>query len=77
MVKKVDIVLVDLSNIKNVSIGCCMELAWAQDNDKHTIVVMEKSNIHMHAFVLEAADIVFEQLEEALEYLQVFRTQEM
>jgi nucleoside 2-deoxyribosyltransferase len=66
-----DIVLVDLSNSgERVSIGTCFELAWASMLGKHTIVVMPEENIHQHAFVLEAADIVFETLEDAYKYLE-------
>jgi nucleoside 2-deoxyribosyltransferase len=52
-----------------VSIGGITELAWASILGKHTIVAMGKENIHRHAFVLEAADIVFETHDEAMSYL--------
>ena len=70
MVAQSDIVYVNLVRSKEVSIGSCMELAWAHDKGKHTIVAMDKRNIHRHAFVLEAADIVFEKEEEAEIYLK-------
>ena len=70
MVGMADIVLVDLTGAKSVSIGCMMELAWAHDRGKHTIIVLEDGNPHRHAFVLEAADIVFETTREADHYLQ-------
>lgn len=70
MATKADIVLVDLSMAGEVSIGCVMELAWAAQAGRHTIVVMTKDNPHWHAFVLEAADVVFETLDEALNYLE-------
>jgi nucleoside 2-deoxyribosyltransferase len=69
MVQQSDIVLVDLSKAKQVSIGCMMELAWAHQLGKHSIVVMEEGSPHWHAFVLEAADIVMPAIEEALDYL--------
>lgn len=70
MVKSVDIVLVDFTQCNGfVSIGSCMELAWADDYDKHTLVIMEKENIHQHAFVLECADIVFPTISDAYKYL--------
>jgi hypothetical protein len=47
-----------------------MELAWAHDKGKHTIVVLEPGNIHEHAFVLEAADVVFNNEADALLYLK-------
>lgn len=70
MVGSVDIVLVDFSECDGVvSIGSCMELAWADELRKHTIVVMKESNIHQHAFVIECADIIFPTIEEAYKYL--------
>ena len=75
MVAKADIVLLDLTGSKSVSIGCMMELAWAYWQHKHTIVVLPQDNPHRHAFVLEAADIVFETQSEALTYLRIFAEQ--
>jgi len=69
MVMNCDILFLNLLGTKTISIGCVMELAWAQILNKHTIVVMEKDNIHRHAFVLEAADVVFEDYDDAIEYL--------
>lgn len=70
MVSQSDIVLADLSNSGDrISIGTMMELAWAALQNKHTILVMHSTNIHAHAFVYEASDIIFETLDEALEYL--------
>lgn len=69
MVSNADIVLVDLLGAKNISIGCMMELAWAHMLRKHTVVVMEKDNVHAHAFVFECADVVFFTWVEAYNYL--------
>lgn len=70
LINKADVVLVDLSATKRVSIGSMMELAWATYINKHTIVVMEKDNIHQHAFVAESADVITQTLDEALKYLE-------
>lgn len=70
MVTQSDIVLFNLSNTTIVSIGSMFELAWASLLNKHTIVVMEQDNIHEHAFVFEAADVIFTCIKHALEYLQ-------
>jgi hypothetical protein len=75
MVRNCDLILVDFTGMTRNSIGCCMELAWASLLGKHSIVVMEKLNPHRHAFVLEAADIVFETLDEAIEYLKLLVTE--
>jgi hypothetical protein len=70
MVQQSDVVFCDLSHTDCVSIGCCMELAVAHWLRKHTIVIMkEGKNIHNHAFVLEAADVIFYNLQAAVDYL--------
>lgn len=70
MVRNCDVMLCNLAGCTHVSIGSVMELGWAEMLHKHIVTVMEKDNIHRHAFVLEASDIVFETLEEALVYLE-------
>lgn len=70
MVKKADIVFVDLTGAKGISIGCVMELAWADLLGKHTVVVLDKEGYHKHAFVLECADVLFDTHDEAIEYLK-------
>jgi len=69
MVSISDVVFLNFSEAERVSIGCMMELAWAYQLRKHTVVVMPAGNIHIHSFVKEAADIIFETYEEAIEYL--------
>jgi len=73
MVGKSDIIHVDLTNApEKASIGSCMELAWAYELRKHTLIIMQEENTHRHAFVLEAADIVFTTVEESYDYLEKF-----
>ena len=75
MVGSVDVVLVDFTECNGVvSIGSCMELAWADELNKHSIVVMEKGNIHQHCFILECADIVFPTMRDAYIYLKDLAT---
>jgi nucleoside 2-deoxyribosyltransferase len=69
MVNISDIVYANLCGAKEVSIGCMMELAWAYHLGKHMIIAMESNNVHQHAFVLEAADIIFETHQDAVNYL--------
>ena len=70
MVQQCDIILADLSRSgERVSIGTMMELAWGSLLGKHTIIILPKENVHRHAFVLEAADIIFETEFEAFKYL--------
>lgn len=73
MVSQCDLVLMDLTGATKASIGCCMELAIASWLNKHTIVVMDKFNVHNHAFTKEAADIVFETLDDALDYINLLK----
>lgn len=67
MVSQADIILVDFTGAQRVSIGCCMELAIGSFLNKHTVVVMD--DIHRHSFTLEAADVIFPTLDEAVEYI--------
>ena len=75
MVRNSDMLYLDLTGADLTSIGCMMELAWASLLGKYTVVVMDKENIHQHAFVVEAADIIFEDEATALVYLQKMVTQ--
>lgn len=70
MIRQADVVYVDLFGCSAISIGCTMELAAAAALGKHTVVVMEDTNPHRHAFVIEASDIIFETPNAALEYLE-------
>ena len=77
MVTQADVVLADLSNAVGVSIGTMMELAWASYLNKHTILVMQTGNVHDHAFVKEAADVRFGDMEEAYDYLRELSLSQM
>ncbi len=70
MVNQADLVYVDLMGAERVSIGCMMELAWAHQLGKHTVVALEKDNIHDHVFVLETADMRFTSEGQAIKYVQ-------
>ena len=72
MVSSSDIILCDFTGSAKVSIGCCMELAIASWLNKHTVVVMDSLNVHNHAFVFESADFVFNDYDDAIEYLLQF-----
>lgn len=71
MVYRCDVLYCNLTSAKIVSIGSVMELAWAHHMGKHTVLAMQSDNIHQHAFVLEASDIVFETTDEAIDYLRL------
>ncbi len=70
MVEQADILFANLSAAKQVSIGSMMELAWGKHLHKHIVLVMPEENVHRHAFVLEAASVIFTTHEEAMDYLE-------
>lgn len=70
MVTQADVVYINLEGAKEISIGSCMELGWGYDRRKHTITTMEKKNIHRHAFVNQASDVIFENDKQATKYLE-------
>lgn len=69
MVRNSDVIFVNLIGATQVSIGSVMELAWADVFGVHSVLVLDKSDIHRHPIVLECADIIFPAEEEALLYL--------
>jgi len=77
MVGQSDILYANFLGAERVSIGSCFELAWGWDLKKQVILVMEKDNIHRHAFVLEAATIVFETEADALNYMGALARKEL
>lgn len=77
MTEQCDVFITYLAEADIVSIGSMMELAWASLLGKHTIAVMKDGNIHKHAFVLEAADIVLPTYEDAILYLSSFINQDV
>lgn len=70
MVSSADIILCDFTGTENISIGCCFEMAVAAKLGKHTVLVMQDGNAHDHRFMREAADIIFNNIEEALNYIK-------
>jgi nucleoside 2-deoxyribosyltransferase len=72
MASQADIIYANLlGGPRSVSIGCMFEIAWGFEMGKHTVMAMndEVGSIYRHAFVLEAADIIFKAHEDALAYL--------
>ena len=70
MINHADIIYMNLLDAEKVSIGCMMELAWAYQLRKHVVLIMEEGNVHDHAFVREAADVLFDNEVDALNYLR-------
>jgi len=71
MVTQSDVIYANLKGATDrVSIGSMFELAWASYLGKYVVLVMDKESIHRHAFVMEAADVIFEDEETAEAYLE-------
>lgn len=58
---------VNMLGAKRVSIGTCMELAWAYQNQIPTIVVMEPGNLHEHVMLVEACTYVVGTIAEGVD----------
>lgn len=67
---KRDMVLANFLGAKQVSIGTCIELGWADAARVPIVAVMEEDNIHRHAMVNEAAGFIVPTLEGALEVIR-------
>ena len=71
MVQQSDIVLVDLTDGDGISVGCLFELAWADLLGKYTIVIRQEDDVrYKHAFIDEAADVIFDNIEDVIDYIQ-------
>jgi nucleoside 2-deoxyribosyltransferase len=73
MIKQADILFADLTNAKTkVSIGTTMELAWGYEREEVLVIVagLNTGDAMDHAFVHEAADLVFPTYENALAFLK-------
>lgn len=70
LVKQSGLVYANLLGSNSVSIGTCMELAWAYDAGIHVILAMEKDNIHSHSFINTSADVIYENHEDAILYIK-------
>lgn len=64
-----DVVLVDLTGAKQISLGTVFELGLAWAVRKYIVVVMERGGVHEHLFAEQAASIRFENLESAVRWL--------
>ena len=67
---------VNLLGATRVSIGTCMELAWAYQNQIPTIVLMEKDNVHHHAMLNETCTYVVDNLDQAINLVKYLMNEE-
>lgn len=75
MVKNCDILYANLLNTIHTSLGVIMELAWAKAFNKFVVLVVTKDNLHYKKWILQTADIIFENEILALDFLKEFRRQ--
>jgi nucleoside 2-deoxyribosyltransferase len=61
-----DLVLVNFLGAKQVSIGTCIELGWADAARRPIVIAMEEDNIHRHAMVNSVSGFIVPTLEDAL-----------
>jgi len=65
------VVLVNLLGTSKVSIGTCMEIAWADAHRIPVVLVMEKTgNPHEHAMIRDCISFRVESLTEAVEIVR-------
>jgi nucleoside 2-deoxyribosyltransferase len=67
---------VNLLGSTRVSIGTCMELAWAYQNQIPTIVLMEKDNIHRHAMLNETCTYIVDTLDQGINLVKFLMNEE-
>lgn len=71
-VTRSDILLFNFLNKKVSIIGSLFELAWGNLLNKYCVVVVSKDSIYYkHPFIKESASIIFEDLDEAVDYIGV------
>lgn len=70
MVTNCDVLYCDFTGSEHALVECLFELGWASMLGKHTVTVVPKGNIHEHAFVMEASDIIFKNACDAVNYLK-------
>jgi nucleoside 2-deoxyribosyltransferase len=66
-VSRCDALFVNFLNADRVSIGTIMEMAWADAWRIPIILVMEKGNVHDHAFVRQVSAFIAGDLDEAIQ----------
>lgn len=71
-IRNSNLVFLNFLGSKTKSIGTCIEIGFAYGLAKPIIAVMEPDNIHHHAMLHDCTAIIFETLEEAVEYAVTF-----
>lgn len=66
-VRTSNIIIANFLGADRISIGTCMEIAWADVYRIPTIAAMEPDNVHVHAFIMELCGYIVPDLDEAVE----------
>lgn len=61
-----DVLLVNFIGATKVSIGTCMEIAWADSRHTPIVIAMEEGNPHWHSMVRQCAGFITPTLDQAL-----------
>ena len=65
-----DIVLMNLKNMDRVSIGCMVEVGWADMLRKPIVMVLDEKSPYEHEFIKEISGYIVNELDEALEIVK-------
>jgi len=66
---RADALLVNLLGAKTVSIGTCMEIAWAAQNNTPIVLIMEDENLHDHPMLKEACPFIVDDVDDGIELI--------
>lgn len=64
---RADLIFANLLGSKIVSIGTCMEIAWAAQNNSPIVLIIEENNIHNHPMINEACPFIVDNIDEGIE----------
>ena len=67
VVKRADVIFVNLLTAEKVSIGTVFEIAWTVNAGKFVVVLLPKEGVHDHAFIRASADVILHDLEDGIQ----------
>jgi len=68
-VSNCDIVLMNLKDMDRVSIGCMVEVGWADAQRKPIVMVLDEQSPYEHEFINEISGFIVHDLDEAFEVI--------
>lgn len=63
---RADLVFINLLGAKTISIGTCLEIAWASQANIPIVLAMKNNNIHEHPMIREACPFIVDDLNSAI-----------